>query len=288
MSRPIEEQELDQALSNTRLGKSPGPDGILPEILVHGGHRLRAFLLVLFNICWTTEIIPLDWIDAIIAILFKKGDRSQCGNYRGISLLSAVGKFFADVILQRVHLLADSIYPQSQSGYHHGRSTIDGIFTLRQLMEKTREQRRCLYIAFVDFVKAFDTVNRELLFIIIGKLGCPPKFITIIKKLYTDVHARLAVDGELTKSVDYNSGVKQGCKLAQNVLVSTQQSYSGSLLRKSSTPAVYRSDYVMMAIFLTYADLKQNPKSLQSLSEKPSMLMTLQFAVTRQRVFSRY
>lgn len=59
-SRPIEEQELDQALSNTRLGKSPGPGGILPEILVHGGHRLRAFLLVLFNICWTTEIIPLD------------------------------------------------------------------------------------------------------------------------------------------------------------------------------------------------------------------------------------
>ena len=59
-SHPIEEQELDQALSNTRLGKSPGPGGILPEILVHGGHRLRAFLLVLFNICWTTEIIPLD------------------------------------------------------------------------------------------------------------------------------------------------------------------------------------------------------------------------------------
>ena len=51
MSRPIEEQELDQALRNTQLGKSPGPDGILPEILVNGGRRLRAFLLVLFNIC---------------------------------------------------------------------------------------------------------------------------------------------------------------------------------------------------------------------------------------------
>ena len=141
VSRPIEEKELDQALRNTRLGKSPGPDGILPEILVNVGHRLRAFLLVLFNICWVTEIIPLDWMDANIAILLKKGDRSHCSNYRGISLLSAVGKVLADVILQRLHLLVEFMYPQSQSGYRNGRSTIDGIFTLRQLMEKTREQR---------------------------------------------------------------------------------------------------------------------------------------------------
>ena len=71
-----------------------------------------------------------------------------------------------------------------------------------------------MIVAFVDFVKAFDTVNRELLFIIPRKLGCPPKFIRIIKKLYTDVHARLIVDGELTQSLEYNSGVKQGCRLA--------------------------------------------------------------------------
>ena len=109
MSRPIEEQELDQALRNTQLGKSPGPDGILPEIPVNGGCRLRAFLLVLFNICWVTEIISLDWIDANIAILFKKGDRSHCGNYRDISLLSAVGKVLADVILQRLHQCTDQV-----------------------------------------------------------------------------------------------------------------------------------------------------------------------------------
>ena len=109
MSRSIEEQELDQALRNTQLGKSPGPDGILPEILVNGGCRLRAFLLVLFNICWVTEIIRLDWIDANIAILFKKGDRSHCDNYRDISLLSAVGKVLADVILQRLHQCTDQV-----------------------------------------------------------------------------------------------------------------------------------------------------------------------------------
>lgn len=146
-----------------------------------------------------------------------QGNRSQCGNNRGISLLSAAGKAFADAILQRLHLPADSIYPQSQSGYRHGRSTVDGIFGLRQLMEKTREQHRCLHVAFVDFVKSFDTGNGELLFKILWKLGCPSKFIRIINKLYTDVHARLAIDCEFTQSFKYNSGLRQECKLGQTI-----------------------------------------------------------------------
>ena len=98
--RPIEDQEPDQAISNTKLGKSPGSDGVLPEVVVYGGYRLRASLLTLFNIIWVTEIIPPEWKDAIINIFFKKGYRGECGNYRGISLLSVVGKVFADIILQ--------------------------------------------------------------------------------------------------------------------------------------------------------------------------------------------
>ena len=129
MDDPVTDQELEKAISNTKLGKSPGSDGVLPEVIVYGGRCLRAFLLILFNIIWASEMIPQVWKDAIITILFKKGNRSECGNYRGISLLSVVGKIFADIILQRLQLLAEFIYPQSQSGYRAGRGTIDGIFT---------------------------------------------------------------------------------------------------------------------------------------------------------------
>ena len=163
---------------------------------------------------WVTENLPSEITDPNITIPFKKGDRSQCGNYRVISLLSVVGKVFADILLQRLKRIADKVYPQSQSGYRENRSTIDGIFTLRQLMEKTKEQRQNLYIVFVDFTKAFDTVNREFLFKILGKLGCPPKFTRLIHSLYSHVHARLIVDGILTEPFEYNSNVKQGCKLA--------------------------------------------------------------------------
>lgn len=102
----------------------------------------------------------------------------------------------------------------SIKNYWNGRSTIDVIFTLWQLMKNKTESNVQVYIAFVDFTKVFDTVNHELFFIILGKFGCLPKFIRLIRKLYTDVHARLIIDGELTLSFEYNSGVKQGCKLA--------------------------------------------------------------------------
>ena len=145
-----------------------------------GGDYLKSSLLLLFNRFWDTEVIPGDLIDANITVLFKKGDRSLCNSYRGISLLSIVGKVFADIILQRLHILAERVYAESQSGYRKGRSTIDGIFTLRQVIEKSREHPKDLHIAFIDFTKAFDCVNRELLFVILEKIGCPVKMTKII------------------------------------------------------------------------------------------------------------
>ena len=84
-------------------------------------------------------------------------------------------------------------------------------------MEKSREQRRELYISFIDFTKAFDIVDRQLLFQILAKVGCPSKLIRMIKYLYTNVKARLIIDGELSKAFVYNGGVKQGCKLAPSL-----------------------------------------------------------------------
>ena len=179
-----------------------------------GGDYLKSSLLLLFNRFWDTEVIPADLIAANITVLFKKGDRSLCNNYRGISLLSIVGKVFADIILQRLHILAERVYAESQSGYRKGRSTIDGIFTLRQVMGKSREHQKDLHIAFIDFTKAFDCVNRELLFVILEKIGCPVKMTKIIKALYSNVKAKVVVDGELSGAFNYDGGVKQGCKLA--------------------------------------------------------------------------
>ena len=75
----------------------------------------------------------------------NKGDHGDCNNYRGISLLSVVGKVFARVIAVRLQKkLAERIYPESQCGFRSKRSTIDMIFSVRQLQEKCREQQMLL------------------------------------------------------------------------------------------------------------------------------------------------
>ena len=79
--------------------------------------------------------------------LYKnKGDRSDCNNFQGISLLSVVGKVCPRADLTKLHILAERTLPESQCGFRTGRSTIDMIFSVRELQEKCREQRRPLFI----------------------------------------------------------------------------------------------------------------------------------------------
>ena len=159
--------------------------------------------------------MPQDMRDANIITLYKnKGDRSDCNNYRGISLLSTVGKTFARVVLNRLRLLAERIYPEAQCGFRAERSTIDMIFSLRQLQEKCREQRRPLYIAFIDLTKAFNLVSRSGLFTLLQRIGCPPKLLRIITSFHEDTQGTVQYDGSSSEPFRIKSGVKQGCVLA--------------------------------------------------------------------------
>ena len=115
--------------------------------------------------------MPLDMRDANIITLYKnKGERSDCNNYRVISLLSVVGDAFARVVLNRLQTLAERVYPESQCGFRAGRSTIDMIFFLRKLQKKCREHRQPMYIAFIDLTKAFDLVSRKGLFTLLQRI----------------------------------------------------------------------------------------------------------------------
>ena len=117
--------------------------------------------------------MPQDMRDAKIVTLYKnKGERSDCNNYRGISLLSIVGKAFARVTLKRLQCLADQVYPKSQCGFRAKRPTIDMVFCVRQLQEKCREQKRPLFLAFIYLTKAFDLVSRTGFFTILHRIGC--------------------------------------------------------------------------------------------------------------------
>ena len=118
--------------------------------------------------CWNSGYLPDVLRDANIITIYKnKGDRADCNNFRGISLLSLAGKIFARTILPRLQILADRILPESQCGFRVGRSIADMVFCVRQLQEKCIEQHKPLFLVFVDLTKAFDYVSRSGLFLIL-------------------------------------------------------------------------------------------------------------------------
>ena len=176
LDRTPSEEELIKAINSLACNKAPGKDGIPPEIIkLSKETSLLQHLHELLCQCWEDGTIPQDMRDANIVTLYKnKGERSDCNNYHGISLLSIAGKAYAWVVLKRLQTLADRVYPESQCGFRAKRSTIDMIFSVRQLQEKCREQRQPLYVAFIDLTKAFDLVSRTGLFTLLEKIGCPP------------------------------------------------------------------------------------------------------------------
>jgi len=208
-------QELESALKVLKSGKAPGSDGIPPELLKLNVPVLKDLLLDLLLSCWHKGHVPQDLKDAKLVTLFKnKGSRQDCDNYRAIALLSLVGKLFARVILKRLQVLAERIYPESQCGFRKDRSTIDMIFTFRLLQEKCIEQNRPLLAVFVDLCKAFDAVSREGLYLVLSKVGCPPKLLAFIKAFHDGMLASVDFEGDLSQPFTVNCGVKQGCVLA--------------------------------------------------------------------------
>ena len=157
--------EVEKAILSLKDNKAAGPDNIPAEVIKYGGCALHRRLHSVILVCWSAKCLPHQWKDANIILVHKqKGDRAECGDSRGISLLSVAGKVLAKIML--THLLehvVDLVLPESQCGFQRGYSTIDMIFVAWQLQGKCREQHQNLYLAFVDLTKAFDAVNRDLL-----------------------------------------------------------------------------------------------------------------------------
>ena len=109
--------------------------------------------------------------------------------------------------------VVDTVVPESQCGFRRARRTTDMIFVARLIQEKCREQHRDLFIAFIHLTKAFDTVNRDLLWRVLRKFGCPPHFFSILREFHAGTSARVVQGREMSKNFAVNTGVKQGCVL---------------------------------------------------------------------------
>ena len=157
--------ELKEASIILKPGKSPGMDGIDNEMLLCLFHEYPRLILELFNEIYTTKQKIAQWSAAIISLIYKTGPMDDPANFRGISLLSCLGKFFYTILNNRLSKFVreQNIFSESQLGFISGNRTSDAHIILHNLIQKyCHKHKKMLFSCFVDIKKAFDNVPRDI------------------------------------------------------------------------------------------------------------------------------
>ena len=217
LNKPISKEEVKQAIVRLKTGKSGGLDGVVPEMLKCSGEETVDFLAKLFNKIFDSGIYPKDWSQAIVVPIFKKGDSNIPDNYRGISLINMACKCYTSILNKRLYswLENEEVIVENQAGFRKGYSTTDQIFNLYTVVQKCLDRKgQKLYVAFIDFKKAFDSVNHEKLLDIAFKEGIRGKFFCALKVMYESLVSCVRVNNEFSDMFDCPVGVRQGCVMS--------------------------------------------------------------------------
>ena len=155
------------------------------------------------------------------------------------------------------------------------------IFAVRQLQEKCLEQRQDLCLLFIDLTKAFDTVSRPGLWSVLSKLGCPPKFISMVWSLHDGMMARVIENGDVSDLFPVTNGVKQGYVLAPTLFSLLFAEMLSAALAKTSagTTIRYRTD----GHFFDLRRLKCKHKVQEALVRDFLLQTTVQWLLTPKR-----
>ena len=181
----------------------------------------------------------------IIIILFKVGESNDLNNYRGITLLSILGKLLVGMLNERLAKFAETIklINENQAGFRKGYRTTDHIFTLSSIINHIlNTKKKTLYVCFVDFEKAFDTVSHNILWSKLLNYGIEGKFLDLIISMYSKVKSCVRSHNGLTDLFLYKRGLRERCLLSPSRFALFLNDFNDFLLRsKGIIPMGYTS-----------------------------------------------
>lgn len=209
-SSPLTMEEIKSHIHKLKNNKASGEDGIVAEFLKNLGPKSLEELTQIVQEIWQTEIIPEDWKTALIHPLHKKGDKKDVNNYRGISLLPVTYKILSACLLKRTQEQLEPKIAEFQAGFRPKRSCAEQIFNLKTIIRIKTLRHKPLICIFVDFKKAYDSVDRSSLFQFLEEKGLDYKTRKLIEQTLTDTKSKVKFMGEISESFDIKTGVRQG------------------------------------------------------------------------------
>ena len=166
--------------------KATGNDEIAIEMIKAAGSIVIQKLTDLANQIYNTGYIPEKMRESTFIVIPKKAGTADCSKHRTISIMSQVTKIILKVILNRIRQKVNEEIDREQCGFRKGKGTVNAIYMLRMVIERSIEMQKDLYLAFIDFEKAFDTVRHEEMIKMLEDIGIDKKDIRIITNIYWD------------------------------------------------------------------------------------------------------
>ena len=208
----ITPKAVEKKLKKLDGSKAQGPDGIPPRVLKELAVELAFPLSVLFNKSLETGLIPEEWKHANVTAIFKKGSRSQPGNYRPVSLTCICCKilesFVRDVIVD--HLNDNNLYTQCQHGFRNKRSCNTQLLEVMEEITDLLDNGDTVDIVYLDFRKAFDSVPHERLLIKLRAYGIVNNVHNWVRNFLTNRYQRVRVGEIYSSGAKVLSGIPQG------------------------------------------------------------------------------
>ena len=212
--RSITVEEVKVCVQELKNGRAPGPGGIVADLIKNGGISLWKRIRELFNHCLEQRKTPKEFKQGYITSLYKKGDKKDPDNYRGLCVTSTLSRLWAKILQKRLREEVGDKISEDQSGFTPGRSCVDNLFILQQLIEKRSRKNEELHIAFIDLKKAYDGVPRNKLFTALRMIGVSDYMILLIRELYEENNAYIKQGRSLSESIQVTKGLRQGCCLS--------------------------------------------------------------------------
>ena len=206
--------ELSNVISKLNNNKSPGLDGLTPEFYKHFWDELKYPFLNMIRESFDKGIMPDSMRRAVVALLFKKGDRELLKNYRPISLMNYDYKILAFCLAVRMQKVMSNIISGDQTAYIKGRYIGNNARFLQDIIDYTENNKIPGFLISLDFEKAFDTLDWNFMLKCLQKFNFGEKFLNWIKILYKQPNLIIKNNGHFSRDVSMCSGIRQGCPVS--------------------------------------------------------------------------
>ena len=190
--------EVTEAIKSQKQNKSPGSDGLSAEFYKHFANELAPFLLDVFKSWKKLGVIGISSRTGIISVIYKKGDKKDITNYRPISPLNLDYKIYTSILKNRMQKTLHKIISENQTAAIKNRTILHTLSTIHDIIDVSNTLNKNLSVISLDFLKAFDRIDHEFVFLTLQKFGYGNNFIQMIKVAYNNIQSRIKINGFLS------------------------------------------------------------------------------------------